>query len=250
MRAVDFADIETRVEAALRRFAPCRQYRLDVIRRDFERRRRVRARRDCAGRHAAPGLHAVLRVFISQRLEIRPRRTTRCLASRMAELDGGDGAILAQEIRDAVIHGRKTVGVDAGTTIGFARTLFNRGFFAEHDGRAAERELAEMHEVPVGRPALRRRVLAHRRHDDAVAHREPAQRKRSKQQRRRTAARRNCRVHLKLRRRRRAECARRLPSARRDRWRWKNAYTGSAHRPRPGYRPRRCQAGTARNPAR
>ena len=41
----------------------------------------------------------------------------------------------------------------------------------EHEPRAADRAAAEVHEVPVVRRAVLARVLAHRRHDDAVGER-------------------------------------------------------------------------------
>src|SRR5688572_15615496 len=51
-----------------------------------------------------------------------------------------------------------------------APALLHRSRLDEHDAGAALRELAQMHEVPVGDVAVLRRVLAHRRDDDAVAH--------------------------------------------------------------------------------
>src|SRR6266850_2040685 len=57
---------------------------------------------------------------------------------------------------------------DAGVAVGDAAALLDGGRFDEHDPRAALRELAQVHEVPVGDRAVERRVLAHRRDDDAV----------------------------------------------------------------------------------
>ena len=45
----------------------------------------------------------------------------------------------------------------------------------DHEPGAADRAAAEVHEVPLGRQAVRRRVLAHRRDGDAVAERHLAQ---------------------------------------------------------------------------
>ena len=51
----------------------------------------------------------------------------------------------------------------------------------DHEASAGHRELAKVHQVPVGRAAVDRAVLAHRRHDDAVRQSQTAQRDRRKQ---------------------------------------------------------------------
>src|SRR5262249_42635973 len=54
----------------------------------------------------------------------------------------------------------------------------------DHDETgAAGRKLAGVHQVPVGRKALHRRILMHRRHHDAVLERDVAERHRLKQHR-------------------------------------------------------------------
>src|SRR5262245_37942565 len=50
-----------------------------------------------------------------------------------------------------------------------APALLHRSSLDEHDAGAALRELAEVHEVPVGDVAVLGRVLAHRRDDDAIS---------------------------------------------------------------------------------
>src|SRR5438132_13006401 len=57
------------------------------------------------------------------------------------------------------------------------------GGLDEHRAGAALRELSEVYEVPVGDVAILRRVLAHRRDDDAVAQSNIAQLDRLKQER-------------------------------------------------------------------
>src|SRR5690242_9981728 len=74
-----------------------------------------------------------------------------------------------------------TVVPDARVAVSDAAAALHRGRFHEHDARAALRELAEVHEVPVGDMAVLRRVLAHRRNDDAVLRLNAAQPERSEQ---------------------------------------------------------------------
>jgi len=64
-----------------------------------------------------------------------------------------------------------------------AAARLDRGRFHEHDAGAALGELAEMHEMPVGDVALARRVLAHRRDDQAVPRGNAAQFERLEEER-------------------------------------------------------------------
>src|ERR1700716_3841693 len=57
---------------------------------------------------------------------------------------------------------------DPRVAVGDAAALLHRGRLDEYDAGAALGELAEMDEMPVGDFAVARRVLAHRRNDDAV----------------------------------------------------------------------------------
>ena len=82
----------------------------------------------------------------------------------------------AQESGNASIHRNVPIAVNAGAVIGLARPLFDGCFLAEYDACAAQREFAEMHQVPVGWAAVRGGVLAHRRHHHAIAHGNAAQR--------------------------------------------------------------------------
>ena len=86
----------------------------------------------------------------------------------MGELHGGDGAVLAGEARDArqrfdlpVVPQAKVAGADPP----FRR--YRRGL-DDHQSGAAGRARAVVDEMPVGRDAVVRRVLAHRRQADAV----------------------------------------------------------------------------------
>ena len=68
-----------------------------------------------------------------------------------------------------------------GVAVGDAAVLGHRRRLDEHEAGAAEREAAEMDEMPVGGVAVDRRVLAHRRDDDAVLERQCAERERAEQ---------------------------------------------------------------------
>src|SRR4029079_7315420 len=57
---------------------------------------------------------------------------------------------------------------DAGVAVGDAPALLDRGRLEEYRAGAALRELAEVHQVPVADLSVPRRVLAHRRHHNAI----------------------------------------------------------------------------------
>src|SRR5262245_65576553 len=101
----------------------------------------------------------------------------------MTELDCRESALAANEIGNSPVSANMIVRIDSGAFISFAATLLHRCFFGEHDGRAADGVFAEIHEMPVGRAAAHRMVLAHRRHDDAIAGKNAAEGNRLKQER-------------------------------------------------------------------
>ncbi len=75
----------------------------------------------------------------------------------------------------------------------------HRGRLDRHHRRAGQQQLAPVDQVPVGRAAFVGRVLAHRRDDDAVRQREPAQRQRIEQMRATLAGRNGHRQRFTLR---------------------------------------------------
>src|SRR5262245_7395511 len=92
----------------------------------------------------------------------------------MRELDAWNGTMLFDEAHDprqrlhvCVIPQAEVAGSDAP----FAR---DRGGFCEHQCGATHRACPEMNKVPVIRQTFEARVLAHRRHRDAAAQRDPA----------------------------------------------------------------------------
>ena len=91
----------------------------------------------------------------------------------MGELRAPDGAVRAHEPTDARQH--LDMPVLPETEIVRADPAFSgdgRGFGEDERG-TADRELAEMNEMPVVGESVGTRVLAHRRHADAVAQRDP-----------------------------------------------------------------------------
>src|SRR3954469_6962501 len=104
----------------------------------------------------------------------------------MAELDGGNRVGPAQKIGDSAIAGHMLIVVDARAPIRFATNRRDGRFLAKDDSGAAECELAQMDQMPIGRTTIVGAVLAHRRDDDPVARDQPTQRNRSEQQGRRS----------------------------------------------------------------
>ena len=94
-----------------------------------------------------------------------------------AELHAEFGdAVGAAEIVHALERRLVVVGIHAGA---FRRNPPDRsdvGHLAHHQPGAAEREAAEMHQVPIVRRPIVGVVLAHRRDDDPIGQSEPAQR--------------------------------------------------------------------------
>ena len=135
--------------------------------------RGVLAEGDVGRRHGLPA--AVGRVHAAVPV-VAPLRPHRRLAAGVGELDAGRGALRVDEGDDAR-PGRGLLAVpDAGVLVGDA-TVGNdgRGLGDDEPG-TAHGHGAEVGEVPVVRNAvlLRDRVLAERRHPEAVADRERA----------------------------------------------------------------------------
>ena len=101
----------------------------------------------------------------------------------MTELDRRQRALTANEIGDPAVSANMIVRIDSGAFVGFAATLLHRGFLGEHDGGAAYGIFPKIHQMPIGRGSAHRLVLTHRRHDDAIAGKNPPQRNGLKQKR-------------------------------------------------------------------
>ncbi|MNT08309.1 hypothetical protein D3C72_1430480 [compost metagenome] len=146
-----------------------------VRRIESARRRPAGAGRECAGAQALPGF------FIgrhARRVDGRPalpQRLAAGLAARVRQLHADGAALRVDEIdhglqwRDlAVVPQAEVGGADASARI-------DGGALGEDQARAAERELAQVHQVPRRGMAALGGVLAHGRDDDAVGQRELAQ---------------------------------------------------------------------------
>jgi hypothetical protein len=98
-----------------------------------------------------------------------PRHVARGLASRMRELDARHRAVRARKRGDA--RPCVELRIVPQTRIGRRDASLRRhcARFRDDDTRAADGATAQMHGVPLVRHAIDRRVLAHRRHADAVA---------------------------------------------------------------------------------
>ena len=87
----------------------------------------------------------------------------------MRDLDTEFCVAHAPGLRD---HARQcgfvVVGIKPETAVRDAAMPFDMGCLHDHQRRAGMRHHAEMHQVPVIGAAIVARILAHRRHDDAV----------------------------------------------------------------------------------
>src|SRR5688500_12036133 len=126
-------------------------------------------------RDDAPRRLAALGVGLGQRPVAVPRPRHARLAAGVGKLQGRNRALRLHELGNPAQAADMRVVPDAGVAMRDAPALLHRGGFDEHHARAALGELAQVHQVPVGDVAVLRRVLAHRRDDDAVADPDVAQ---------------------------------------------------------------------------
>src|SRR6266446_2569708 len=136
-----------------------------------------------AWRNAAPRRLTDLGVILAERGEAVPRRLRRHFAAGVSQLNCAQSALASQEVGYASPGSRLSVGVNARAMISLAASLLDSRLLDEHDAGAAHREFAEMNQMPVGRRAVDRRILGHRRDHDAIASDQPAQSDRCQQQR-------------------------------------------------------------------
>jgi hypothetical protein len=101
----------------------------------------------------------------------------------MAELDGGDGALLGDERRDRRERVALRVVPKAEAMRRDAPARLDMRDLGADDAGAADRARAEMLQMPDIRHALDGRILAHRREHDSVARSHRAQRQRPEEMR-------------------------------------------------------------------
>ena len=112
-----------------------------------------------------------------------PRLCSRSFAPGMAELHAGDRALRFEKTHDArefvalrIVPQAEAIWRDASARLGVHD-------FGENDAGAAHRARSQVLQMPVVGDAVGRRVLAHRRHHDAIARRDRTQRHRLEQMR-------------------------------------------------------------------
>ncbi len=104
------------------------------------------------------------------------------LAAGMGELHrDGRGGMLAHGGEDLLQRGLAGVAVEPETARRDAADRLHMGRLDAEHRRARQREVVDVGEVPVGGDAVVGRILAHRRHHDAVLQRQAAQLDRGKQ---------------------------------------------------------------------
>ena len=112
---------------------------------------------------------------LAHRTAAAPGRLGPGLAPGVRELDGRNRSLPGDEAGDGGPRLRVRVRPEAGV-VGADPPLGRDGArLGDHEPGPADRAAAEVHEVPLGGQAVRRRVLAHRRDGDAVAERRLAQ---------------------------------------------------------------------------
>ena len=130
----------------------------------------VRSEGNGAGCH---GLPAILRIGGDLRSAV-PRLGAARLAAGMGQLDDQRHVRpTAHTFEHASHRGFSRVVVQANVAVGDAPFRADSGRLYRQRACARQRQLAEMHPVPVVHRAVFGRILAHRRDDDAVGEPEP-----------------------------------------------------------------------------
>jgi len=111
----------------------------------------------------------------------RPRQTR--LAPRMPKLDAGEGTLCPDEGRTARERRNEFVVPQSGIADRTAAVTRHLGRFHDDEASTALGVATGVDEMPVGRMARNRRILMHRRDDDAVFEHRAANGQRREQQR-------------------------------------------------------------------
>ena len=133
------------------------------------RRRRALGVRHRARRHQFPAVPVEdLGLVAAQRLAAFPRARQPRLAAGMTELEAGDRAVRLDEGGAARQPRNEIVVPQPGVADRAAAVARHLGRFHDDEPGAALGIFAGVDQMPVGRKALDRRILMHRRHHDAV----------------------------------------------------------------------------------
>ena len=177
MGGVNLDHTEARLAGASRRLGKGGDGVADAVRRQGRRHRVVAGKCDGAGRHDV-GPAAVRH---GNGAIPAPRPAGAGLAAGVRQLDAGDAAVFVDEPDDPRQRLDVVVGPDAEVLRADAALGGHRRGFRHHQAGAAHRAAAEMHEMPVVGEPVDARVLAHRRHEDAIGEGHGADRQRIEQ---------------------------------------------------------------------
>jgi hypothetical protein len=100
----------------------------------------------------------------------------------MAELNARHRVLLLDELHDPLQRLDESIVPDAKIADRAAAAPLDLGRLDHDQPRAAGGEFSRIHQMPVGRKSLHRRILMHRRHHNAVAQRNVPDLQRRKQQ--------------------------------------------------------------------
>ena len=127
---------------------------------------------------------ATRQVFRRERPVAIPGTRHARLAAGVRELDAGQGTLTLYERCNSGKPRDVRIIPDAAIAVRDAPARLDRGRLDEDDAGAALRKFSKVYQMPVGDMPIARRVLAHRRDDDAIARRQLAQRDRLEEERR------------------------------------------------------------------
>ncbi len=170
--AVQLQHVEAGGIGAPRRLAPGLHQILHLLPLQRARHRPFLAMGDRARRHRRPFVpvvdHGVDLRGSLQRPVAFPRTGGARLAAGVAELDAGDRVLLLDEFDEAPERLDEFVVPDAEIADRAAAAPLHFCRLDDNETGAAGSEFAGIHQMPVGRKALDRGILVHRRHHDAV----------------------------------------------------------------------------------
>src|SRR5262249_42005200 len=164
MARMQLDDAKSRFARASGGSGKCRGHFPNQLRGHFERNRMA-----CVERKWRWAKHLPSSVIVGERLRSLPRARHRRLAPGMGELNGGNGALLVDETRNGDKRIALAIIPQTGAILGDAAARLHVSCFDAHNAGTADGTCGKMGKMPVIDAAVVRRVLAHRRHHDAVA---------------------------------------------------------------------------------
>src|SRR5205085_12679831 len=126
-------------------------------------------------RHDRPRPLATCPVVRRERPVAMPGTRHARLAAGVRELDAGQRTLALYERCNSAKPRDVRIVPDAGIAVRDAPARLDRGRLDEDDAGAALRKFPKVYQMPVADMPVARRVLAHRRDDDAIARLYPSQ---------------------------------------------------------------------------